>query len=105
MRAKISRILREIHAPIVKLLRMAKPKRPIKLEEHTIRDPAMGYSRPIHLLRGPADQPHRLCLFLDGELYLEKMEILPVLNDLLDRNALPPVTFAFLDHLNMQARQ
>ena len=84
---------------------MAKPKRPIKLEEHTILDPSMGYSRPIHLLRGPADQPHRLCLFLDGELYLQAMKVLPVLNDLLDRNALPPVTFAFLDHLNMEARQ
>ena len=45
---------------MVKLLRMAKPKRPIKLEEHTVSDPAMGYSRPVHLLRGPAGQPQRL---------------------------------------------
>ena len=84
---------------------MAKSKRPVKLETHTVLDSALGYSRPIHLLRGPADQSHRLCLFLDGELYLQKMKVLPVLNDLLDRHALPPVTFAFLDHLNMQTRQ
>jgi len=84
---------------------MAKPKRSVKLEERTIADPAMGYSRPIHLLRGPADQPHRLCLFLDSELYLQKMKVLPVLHDLLDRHALPPVTFAFMDHLNMTARE
>ncbi len=84
---------------------MAKPKRPIKLEDYTISDPAMGYSRPVHLLRGPAGQPQRLCLFLDGELYLHAMEVLPVLKDLLDRQALPPVSFAFLDHLNLQARQ
>lgn len=83
---------------------MANPRQPIKLEEHTISDPAMGYSRPIHLWRGPADQPHRLCLFLDGELYLQKMKVLPVLHDLLDRKTLPPVTFAFLDHLDLQAR-
>jgi enterochelin esterase family protein len=90
---------------MIKLPRMAKPKRPLKLETHTVSDAVMGYSRPLHLLRGPADQPQRLCLFLDGELYLQKMEVLPVLHDLLHRDALPPVTFAFLDHLNMTARQ
>jgi enterochelin esterase family protein len=77
----------------------------ISLKEHTVSDPASGYSRPIHLLHGPAGQPQRLCLFLDGELYLQKMEVLPVLVALLNRHVLPPVTFAFLDHLNMQARQ
>jgi enterochelin esterase-like enzyme len=84
---------------------MAKPKQSLKLETHTISDPAMGYTHPIHLLRGPADQPQRLCLFLDGELYLQKMQVLPVLQDLFDRHALPPVTFAFLDYLTMQARE
>jgi enterochelin esterase-like enzyme len=76
----------------------------LKLEDHTISDPAMGYSRPVHLLRGPASQSHPLCLFLDGELYLQKMDVFPVLAALIDRQALPPVTFAFLDHLDMEAR-
>jgi iron(III)-enterobactin esterase len=89
---------------VVKLLRMAKPKRSTKLETHTVSDPATGYSRPIHLLRGPASQPQRLALFLDGELYLQQMKVLPVLQALLDREALPPVTFAFLDHVDMNAR-
>jgi enterochelin esterase family protein len=84
-------------------------KRTTKLESHTVSDPAMGYSRPIHLLRGPVDQsqPQRLCLFLDGELYLQKMEALPVLEALLDGdgNTLPPVTFAFIDHVDMKTRQ
>src|SRR5579863_8144938 len=84
---------------------MAKPKRLRELEAHTISDSAMDYFRPIHLLRGLADQPHRFCLFLDGELYLQKMKVLPVLNAWLDRNALSPVTLAFLDHLNMKARE
>jgi enterochelin esterase family protein len=90
---------------MVKLMLMAKRKCPLKLEEHTVSDAALGYSRPIHLLRGPADQPHRLCLFLDGELYLQKMKVLPVLQALLDRQALPAATFAFIDHLNLEARQ
>ena len=77
----------------------------MKLEEHTVSDPVTGYSRIVRLLRGPADRPQRLCLFLDGELYLQKMEVAPVLNDLLARDVLPPVTFAFIDHLNMKARE
>ena len=84
---------------------MAKSKRPITLETHIVEDSVMGYSRPVHLLRGSAHRPHRLCLFLDGELYLQKMNVLPVLNAMLDRDALPPVTFAFLDHLNLKARE
>ncbi len=83
---------------------MAKPKHNTKLEKHTVSDPALGYTRTIHLLRGPSHKPQRLCLFLDGELYLQKMDVLPVLKSLLDRNALPPVTFAFMDHENMKAR-
>lgn len=84
---------------------MAKPGRPLKLEKHIVSDSATGYSRPIRLLRGPADQPQRLCLFLDGELYLQKMKVIPVLENLLHRGTLPPVTFAFIDHLNMKARE
>jgi iron(III)-enterobactin esterase len=84
---------------------MAKAKPQIKLEDHTISDPGTGYSRLVRLLRGPADQPQRVCLFLDGELYLQKMKVTPVLVDLLKRGALPPVTFAFIDHLNMKARE
>ncbi len=84
---------------------MAKSRPSIKLEEHTVSDSATGYSRSVRLLCGPADQPQRLCLFLDGELYLQKMKIAPVLVELNKRSALPPVTFAFIDHLNMKARE
>ena len=84
---------------------MAKAKPQPKLEEHIISDSATGYSRLVRLLPGPADRPQRLCLFLDGELYLQKMKIAPVLDDLLKGSALPPVTFAFIDHLNMKARE
>lgn len=90
---------------MVKLRRMAKAKPQIKLEEHTISDPVTGYSRLVRLLRGPADQPQRLCLFLDGEFYLQKMKVAPLLVDLIKRSELPPVTFAFIDHLNMKARE
>lgn len=74
-----------------------------KLEIHTIS--AAGYSRELRLLRGPADQPHRLCLFLDGELYWREMNALPVLHTLIERGTLPPITLAFISHGGMKARQ
>jgi enterochelin esterase-like enzyme len=84
---------------------MAKPRRPIQLEKHTVADPASGYSRSVRLLRGPAGQPHQLCLFLDGELYWREMKAAPVLSAMLDRSALSHTTFAFIDHGNMKDRQ
>jgi enterochelin esterase family protein len=87
----------------IHFLRMANPRQP-KLEHHTISDSVTGYSRTIRLVRGPARQPHRLCLFLDGELYMREMDAVPILNALTDRNALPPLTFAFVDHVNMKVR-
>jgi enterochelin esterase-like enzyme len=84
---------------------MAKPRPSIKLEKHTVSDPATGYSRTVQLLRGPVGQPHRLCLFLDGELYWREMNAAPVLSAMLDRGALPHTTFAFIDHGGMKARQ
>ena len=77
----------------------------IKLEKHNITDAATGLARPIKLLRGPAGQPHRLCLFLDGELYCREMKAIPVLSALLDPGTRPPMTFAFLDHVSLKARE
>jgi enterochelin esterase family protein len=77
----------------------------IKLEKHIITDAATGLSRPIHLLRGPTGQPHRLCLFLDGELYFREMKAVPVISALLDPGTRPHMTFAFLDHGSLKARE
>jgi enterochelin esterase-like enzyme len=82
---------------------MANPKQP-ELEKHTVTDAAMGYSRTVWLQRGPAGRPQHLCLFLDGELYLHEMKVVPVLNALVARGTLPPMTFAFVSHDGMKAR-
>ncbi|HTB85601.1 MAG TPA: alpha/beta hydrolase-fold protein [Candidatus Sulfotelmatobacter sp.] len=83
---------------------MAKPTQP-KLEKYTVADAAMGYSRTVWLQRGPADRPQQLCLFLDGELYLDKMKAAPVLNEMVTRGTLPPMTFAFISHGDMKSRE
>jgi enterochelin esterase-like enzyme/ribosomal protein S18 acetylase RimI-like enzyme len=85
-------------------LKKINPRSTIKLEEHTVTDPATGYTRLVRLQRGPSDQPHRLCLFLDGEHYWRDMDAVPVLNDLCDRREMPRMTFAFVGHVSGAAR-
>ncbi|MGF1655868.1 MAG: GNAT family N-acetyltransferase [Verrucomicrobiales bacterium] len=80
------------------------PRTTINLEEHVITDGATGYSRLLRLQRGPSDQAHRLCLFLDGEHYWRDMDAVPVLNDLLSTGILPPMTFALVGHVSGAAR-
>lgn len=75
-----------------------------KLEELTVADPSTGYARLIRLRRGPADQPHRLCLFLDGEHYWRDMYAIPMLEELVRIGSIPSMTFAFLGHVSARAR-
>ena len=85
-------------------LKKTNPRPVYKLEEHTVADPATGYARLVRLRRGPADQPHRLCLFLDGEHYWRDMYAVPTLEELIRTGSIPPMTFAFLGHVSAQAR-
>jgi len=75
-----------------------------KLEEHRVTDPATGFTRLVRLQRGPLDQSHRLCLFLDGEHYWRDMDVVPDLNDLMDEGQLPRMTLAFVGHVSGAAR-
>jgi len=85
-------------------LKKANPRTRIKLEEHVIDDPDTGFSRLVRLQRGPADKPHRLCLFLDGETYWRDMDAIPLLNELLEGAKLPPMTIALVGHVSGAAR-
>jgi enterochelin esterase-like enzyme/GNAT superfamily N-acetyltransferase len=85
-------------------LKKANPRSTIKLEEHTISGPVTGYTRLVRLQRGPVDQPHRLCLILDGELYWRDMDAVPILKALSDRDGMPSMTFAFVGHVSGAAR-
>lgn len=85
-------------------LKKANPRTSIKLEEHLIDDPDTGYSRLLRLQRGPADKPHCLCLFLDGESYWRDMDAIPLLNGLIEEKKLPPMTIALVGHVSSAAR-
>lgn len=87
-----------------RFLKKASSRSTIKLEEHTVTGSATGYTRLVRLQRGPATQPHRLCLILDGEHYWRDMDAVPVLNALSDRGRMPRMTFAFVGHVSGAAR-
>ncbi len=76
----------------------------IKLEEHMFTDPNTGYTRIVRLQRGPSDQPHRLCLLLDGEHYWRDMDAVPILSALSEAGQIPRMTFAFVGHVSGAAR-
>ena len=54
--------------------------------------------------QGPADRPHGLAIFLDGEHYLRDMDSLPVVQGLIDSGAIQPLSVVFVSHKNGAAR-
>jgi len=73
----------------------------MELQKHTV---GGDYSRDVWLLPGPQDQPHRLCVFLDGEHYIRDLQAVPILEELLDCGAIPPATCVFVSHVSSAAR-
>ncbi len=76
----------------------------MKLEQHQITSSCGEYSRDIWFLPGPPNLPHRLCVFLEGEYYLRDMECVPVIEELVVNEAIPPVTCLFVSHATGEAR-
>lgn len=85
-------------------MRKANPRSVIKLEEHSVSCRSTGYTRLVRLQRFPANEPHRLCLFLDGEHYWRDMDAVPLLNDLSRKGEISGMTFAFVGHVSGAAR-
>ncbi len=69
----------------------------MKLEQHLVT--GNSYARNIWYLPGPADTPHPLCIFLDGEHYWRDMEALTALKELLTEPAIPPLSLLFVSHV------
>lgn len=74
-------------------------------EQHAIAGSSGEYIRTAWVVPGPSDSPHRLGLFLDAELYLEKVDVLPVLSGLQASGAIPAMTWLFVSHASAADRQ
>jgi enterochelin esterase-like enzyme len=73
-------------------------------ERHVITSTCGRYTRDVWLMRSRIDRAHRLSVFLDAELYLGDMNSVPVIQELLERGAVPPTTCVFVSHMSGAAR-
>jgi enterochelin esterase-like enzyme len=77
---------------------------PMKAEEHVLKSIDGEYTRKAWLLRIGNVAPQKLCLVLDGEYYLDRMEMPSVLEELTETGVLPPMTCLFVSNENGEAR-
>lgn len=79
-------------------------------EEYTIQGSCGKYERKCWLIRGPKENTHPLCLFLDAEHYINvepstgNMNALPVIESMLKSEKVPSMTFVFVTHISGAAR-
>ncbi len=62
------------------------------------------YTRTVWFAAGPDEREHPLCVFLDGEHYLERVGALPILEKLIASGRLPRMSFAFVPGNGSQSR-
>jgi enterochelin esterase family protein len=72
-------------------------------EELIIESTEGGYARTAWLVEGPHED-HSLCVLLDGELYRDRVQALPLLSSLMESGGIPPMTLAFVSHGGAAAR-
>ena len=79
-------------------------------EEYTIQGSCGNYERKSWLIRGPKENTHPLCLFLDAEHYINvepttgNMNALPVIESMLKSEKMPSMTIIFITHGSGAAR-
>lgn len=76
----------------------------MKLEEHTVQSSSGRYSRRVWLLNDKNEEDQQLCVFLDGEYYLNHLQALGVIEELKQQDVLPSVTCIFVSNLDGEAR-
>lgn len=62
------------------------------------------YARTVWVIPGPADRPHPLYLFLDGEHYLRDMLAGPIAKGLMESGRVPQGTWVFVSHIDGEHR-
>ena len=79
-------------------------------EQYTIQSSCGNYERKSWLIRGPKENNHPLCLFLDAEHYIDvepstgNMNALPIIDSMLKSEKVPSMTIIFISHVSGGAR-
>lgn len=75
---------------------------PVTTESFELTDGS--YTRRVWLWQSGATEVLPLCVFLDAEFYLERINALAILDDLSASGAIPPVNAVFVSHGDGEAR-
>ena len=76
----------------------------MKTEQHVIASACGEYVRDVWFVRGSTNAIHRLAIFLDAEHYVRDMNCIPILKELQESGAIPPISCLFVSHLSREAR-
>jgi enterochelin esterase family protein len=76
----------------------------MQLEEHVLTSSSGDYTRQLWILDMPNAAPHKFGIFLDGEIYLQRMDAQTILTDLQATGAIPAITCVFVSHVDAHAR-
>jgi enterochelin esterase family protein len=77
--------------------------KPVAVQELSIESTEREYVRSAWLVEGPRTD-HSLCVLLDGELYRDDVQALPIISTLMQRGSLPPMTLVLVSHGGAAAR-
>lgn len=76
----------------------------MELEQYSLTSESGEYTREIWYAPGPGDAAHPLCLFLDAELYLQSVDALPLIRELMSDGEMPPASLLFVSRVDGAAR-
>ncbi|HEY3330098.1 MAG TPA: alpha/beta hydrolase-fold protein [Capsulimonadaceae bacterium] len=74
------------------------------LDKHIVTSASGEYTRDVWLIPSPVGEPTRLCVFLDAEFYLERMDAAATITSMIERGEISPVACVFVSHNGREAR-
>ncbi|HEX4145998.1 MAG TPA: alpha/beta hydrolase-fold protein [Pirellulales bacterium] len=77
----------------------------MQLTESTLRSPALGNERRVWLQPPEANRPPRaICVLLDGEYYLQRVNAPALIAELQTARIVPPLSVAYVSHVDSVTR-
>ena len=74
------------------------------MSQHTIRSASGPFARKAWLFESEAVKPERIAIFLDGELYVDRMKAPDLIGELQERGAIPATACLFVSQVDGEHR-
>jgi enterochelin esterase family protein len=77
----------------------------MELPEFSVQSSCTHHERKVWLHKGPSQRSHPLCIILDGEFYLERLNATSLLTSAMNKSLLPEMSLLFVSWKSAEARQ